>query len=201
MCASSPEGTESNSADLNKPQHKISTAAVLPQHWEASPPNIFLTGNVMGPEIHPAVLYCAAVFNRKGKEQNSPLLCSWVIVQCLGGRAHNIPFIHPPQLKPVPGVICAMQGGAVWKQLWDMVGCTRIRVSFPGITTSCAVHAREPWTKPTEANSQVFSGTQFTHNIKRAIDWEHILLHYFSCVLQQSWLIIHPGEKEGKKME
>lgn len=79
------------------------------------------------------------------------------------------------------------------------LGAEGWRVSFPGITTSYAVHAREPWTKLTEANSQVFSGTQFTHNIKRAIDCEHILLHYFSCVLQQSWLIIPPGEKEGKK--
>lgn len=75
-CASSPEGTESNSADLNKPQHKFSTAAVLLQHREASPPNIFLTGNVTVPEIHPDVLYYAAVFNRKSKEQNSSLLCT-----------------------------------------------------------------------------------------------------------------------------
>lgn len=129
VCASSPEGTESNSADLNKPQHKISTAAVL-QHWEASPPSIFLTGNVMVPEIHPAVLYYAAVSNRKGKEHNSPLFCTWVTVQCLGGRAHNIPFIHPPHLKAVPGIICAMQGGAVWKQLWDMFGCRGLK-GFP----------------------------------------------------------------------
>lgn len=46
------------------------------------------------------------------------------------------------------------------------LGAKGWRVSFPGITTSCAVHAREPWTKLTEANSQVFSATQFTHNIK-----------------------------------
>lgn len=79
------------------------------------------------------------------------------------------------------------------------LGAEGWRVSLPGITTRCAVHAHEPWTELTEANSQAFSATQFTHVIKRAINWERILLHYFGCMLQKSWLIFHPGEKEGKK--
>lgn len=80
------------------------------------------------------------------------------------------------------------------------LGAEGWRVSFPGITTSCAEHACEPWTKLTEANSQVFSATEFTHNIKE--QWtENTFCCTISaaCMLQQSWLIFHPGEKEGKK--
>lgn len=53
------------------------------------------------------------------------------------------------------------------------------RVLFHSSTTNCIVSVHEPWSKLIKANSQVFSTTQFTYKIKRAINWEHILLHYF----------------------
>lgn len=137
----------------------------------------------------------------KGKEQNSPLLCTWVIVQCLRGRAHNIPFIHPPQLKPVPGVICAMQGGAAWKQLWDMVGCRGMKGFLPWHHNQLCCTCMWALDKANWSQQPSLLSHTVHSQYQRAIDWEHILLHYYGCMLQQSSLIFHPGEKEGKKNE
>lgn len=80
--ASSLEGTENTSADLSKPWDKNLLLQLLFCNVGEHPSqNTFLAGKVTDPAIHPAVLYYTTVVNRKCKEQNSLLFCTWVIVQ------------------------------------------------------------------------------------------------------------------------
>lgn len=67
------------------------------------------------------------------------------------------------------------------------------------MTTNRIVSAYEPRSKLIKANSQVFSITLLTYRIKRAINWENILLHQFSRMFQKPRLIFHSREKRRKK--
>lgn len=69
------------------------------------------------------------------------------------------------------------------------------------MTTNRIVSAYEPRSKLIKANSQVFSITLLTYRIKRAINWENILLHQFSRMFQKPRLIFHSREKRRKKKE
>lgn len=81
----------------------------------------------------------------------------------------------------------------IWPGAWGW------SLPFHGMMTNCIICVHECRSKLIKANRQVFSATPLTYRIKRAINWENILLHFFSFLLQKSWLIFHTGINEKKK--
>lgn len=82
----------------------------------------------------------------------------------------------------------------IWPGAWGW------SLPFHGMMTNCIISVYELRSKLIKANRQVFSATPLTYRIKRAINWENILLHFFSFLLQKSWLIFHTGINEKKKV-
>lgn len=82
----------------------------------------------------------------------------------------------------------------IWLGAWGW------RLPFHGMMTNCIISVHEPRSKLIKANSQVFSTTPLTYRIKRAINWENILLHYFKLLAPKILTDLPHRGKEKKRV-